>query len=435
MMNELSTRVRSLKGLLYGPWATLGLFTLLSLVCFIDRFILGALLTPLKLDLGLSDEQLGRLNVVFISAYIIVVPIAGYLGDRYRRKWYVFGALVLWSFATIGSGWARSYGSLLAWRALVGLGEGVFSSLALSWIADTFSRDRRAIAFAVMSCSSQVAAWVAYHYGGRVAEESGWGEAFFLAGLPGLILAIAVPFLREPKPGASDPESELSRVKPGWDEVRRFISERRYVLYVSGYTVRMLAVGGLFFWGAVFLHREYGVPNAEATSLIGSAYLITGVPGIFFGGTLAGRLARRFHGAYAAWLGTGEILSGLAVLLVLTLRPALGVAQFLILTQMFFAGSSWGVINPLLFEFAPARLRSVAASLALALSSVGSTFLSSQAIGLLSDHVGIGKALWLVPFGYFGAATLWFLLAQRQRRVALGGEGDLLDRGQEVLLG
>ncbi len=102
----------------------MGLFALLSLVCYIDRFILGALLTPLKSALSLTDEQLGRLNVVFVFAYVGIVPVAGYLGDRYRRKWYVFGALVLWSLATIGSGTAKTYAALLVWRALVGFGEG-----------------------------------------------------------------------------------------------------------------------------------------------------------------------------------------------------------------------------------------------------------------------------------------------------------------------
>ncbi len=64
--------------------------------------------------------------------------------------------------------------------------------------------------------------------------------------------------------------------------------------------------------------------------------------------------------------------------------PSLGTAKALILAQMFFAGSSWGVINPLLFDFAPVRLRSVAVSLGLAVSSVGSTFLASQLVGLVS---------------------------------------------------
>lgn len=405
-----------MKNWFHSRWTTLGLFALLSLVCFIDRFVLGALLTPLKADLALTDEQLGRLNVVFIFAYVLIVPVAGYLGDRYRRKWYVFSALVLWSFATIGSGWSESYAELLIWRALVGFGEGVFSSLALSWIADTFAPSSRSMAFAVMSSTSQIAAWAAYHFGGKIAAESGWSQAFFLAGLPGLALALAVPFVREPQPGASDPEGHASLIKPSWEEIRAFIRESRYVLYVSGYTIRMLAVSGLFFWGAVYLHRRYGVDNASATSFIGSAYLITGVPGIFIGGYFAGKLAQKITGAYALWLGTGEALSGLAVLTLLSFQPPLPVAQALILAQMFFAGSSWGVINPLLFEFTPVRLRSLGISLALAISSAGSAFLSSQIIGLASDHFGIHKALFLVPVGYFSATILWFALALRQRR-------------------
>jgi predicted MFS family arabinose efflux permease len=410
----------SAAGWFHHRFTTLGLFALLSLVCYIDRFITGALLTPLKADLALTDEQLGRLNVVFTFAYILIVPVAGYLGDRHRRKGYVFLALVLWSLATIGSGSAKTYGSLLLWRALVGFGEGVFSSLALSWIADTFAPAGRALAFAVMSSMSQVAAWAAYHYGGQIAAESGWNHAFYLAGVPGLLLALAVPFLREPRPGASEPEGHAARAKPGWDEIVTFVREPRYLLYLAGYTIRMLAVSGLFFWGAVYLHREYGLANKEATSFIGTAYFLTGVPGIFIGGTLAGRLARRLTGAYAGWLGTGEALSGMAVLLVLVLQPSLAVAKALIWAQMFFAGSSWGVINPLLFELAPVRLRSVAASLALAVSSAGSAFLSSQLIGFVSDHVGIRKALYLVPFGYFVAAALWALLAARQNSAALG---------------
>jgi MFS transporter, Spinster family, sphingosine-1-phosphate transporter len=408
----------ALPGWFYDRRVTLGLFALLSLVCYIDRFILGALLTPLKTALSLTDEQLGRLNVVFACAYIVIVPVAGYLGDRYRRKWYVFGALVLWSFATVGSGLAESFGSLLVWRALVGFGEGVFSSLALSWIADTFAPSRRSTAFAVMMSTSQIAAWAAYHYGGKIAAESGWSHAFFIAGVPGLVLALAVPFLSEPRPGASDPEPLTARDKPGWGEIRRFLVDQRYALYVAGYTIRMLAVSGLFFWGAVYLHREYGVPNKDATSFIGSAYLLAGVPGIFLGGYLAGRLSRRISGAYAFWIGAGELCSGTLVLLVLTLQPALGVAEILILGQMFFAGSSWAVINPLLFEFAPVRLRSVAVSVALAISSVGSTFLSSQVIGWVSDQTGIRNALFLVPLGYFAATAIWLTLALHQRRTA-----------------
>jgi MFS family permease len=109
----MTSRPPARRSWFHNRWTTLTLFALLSLVCYVDRFILGALLTPLKTDLHLTDEQLGRLNVVFTAAYILIVPVAGYLGDRYRRKWYIFVSLVLWSFATVGSGWSKTFDALL----------------------------------------------------------------------------------------------------------------------------------------------------------------------------------------------------------------------------------------------------------------------------------------------------------------------------------
>ncbi len=156
--------------------------------------------------------------------------------------------------------------------------------------------------------------------------------------------------------------------------------------------------------------------NREATSFIGGAYFWAGVPGIFIGGILAGRLARTVRGAYAFWLVGGELLAGIAVATVLLFVHDLQTAKWLILSQMFFAGNSWGVINPLLFEFAPIRLRSVAVSVALAVSTGGGTFLYAGLIGYISDLYGIRHALYLIPTGYFIAATLWLILALRQNR-------------------
>jgi len=400
----------------HNRWVTLSLFALLFLVCYIDRFILGALLTPIKDELRITDEQLGRLNTIFVVAYIGIIPLWGYLGDRFSRKWFILSSLILWSFSSIGSGLAVTFGSLLFWRAFVGLGEGIFSGMAPGWIADTFGPKLRSLAFAIVQSTSQIAAWVAYHYGGKIAAESSWHNALFIAGVPGLILALGVIFLREPKPGAADDEAVQQTAKPTLAETLQFLKDKSYLLYVGAYTIRMLAVSGLFFWGAVLLHREFGVSNKEATSFIGGAYFWAGVPGIFIGGFLAGRLARRLRGAYAFWLVGGEILSGIAVATVLLFVHDLQTAQWLILAQMFFAGNSWGVINPLLFELAPARLRSVAVSVSIAVATGGSTFLYAQLLGYISDLYGIRHALYLIPAGYFIAASLWLALGLRQKR-------------------
>src|SRR5882757_6546729 len=88
------------------PASTLALFTALSLFCWIDRFIMSALLTPIKTELRLTDEQMGRIELVFTLAYIVSAPVFGYLGDRYKRKWLILLALLIWSVASMGSGLA-----------------------------------------------------------------------------------------------------------------------------------------------------------------------------------------------------------------------------------------------------------------------------------------------------------------------------------------
>jgi hypothetical protein len=226
---------------------------------------------------------------------------------------------------------------------------------------------------------------------------------------------LGVIFLREPRRGAADGHIE-ELAKPTFAEIGQLFRNKDYLLYLGGFTIRMLAVSGFFFWGAVYLHREYGLPNKEATSFIGSAYFLTGVPGIFLAGILAGRLARKIKGAYAFWLMGGELLAGTAVLIVLLAVHDLAVAKAVLLSQMFFAGNSWGVIMPLLFEIAPFRLRSIAVSCSLAISSGGSTLLIAEVLGRASDQYGIARALLFIPAGYFIAALFWSVLAIRQYR-------------------
>lgn len=416
MSNSASSSARYFSWI-SNRWAVLALFTLLTLVCHVDRFVMGALLNPLKSEFHLSDEQLGRLNLIFVVAYLALVPVAGFFGDRLPRKWFVLLGLIVWSVASLGSGLAHSFAALLVWRAIVGVGEGIYSSLYPSWIADTFGANLRSLAFAVIMSMGQVGAWVAYAGGGAVAAASSWHNALLLAGVPGLVLALAVIFLREPHRGAADGYSATAAIeKPTRKEIGALFRNPKYVLYLTGYTLRMLGVSGVFYWGAVYLHRQFGIDNKEATAFIGTAYLVAGTPGIFVAGILAGRIARTRRGVFAFWLMTGEIGSALSVISMLLFAQDATTAKWLLLSQMFFAGNSWGAINPLLFEFAPIRVRGLAASSAAAFQTIGSAFLASEVIGLASDHWGIQRALFFAPAGYLAASLIWSILGTLQIR-------------------
>lgn len=398
----------------HNKWSTLGIFTALSMACSIDRFVLGALLTPIKTSLLLTDEQLGRLNVAFTLSTILVYPIFGYLGDHFRRKWLILFGLVLWSFATVGSGLATGLTVLLVWRFLVGLGEGAFYSLAPSWVTDTFERKIRSAAYAVFHSPGQIGAMIALVVGAAIAAKYGWQSAFFVAGIPGFFLAIILIFVKEPTPGASDGH----RVAPPKVSLRdsgALFKNTDYQIFLAAYSFHMFSLAGLFFWGPVYLHRQFDVTNVVASSAFGSGFLYAGAPGVYIGGILAGWLFRKTYAGYSLWLLFGEALAG--VMLVIALGAgSFDVARNAIWLEMFFAASCTTIAIPLLFETVPVNLRNTALAGASVVSQGITSIFASQGIGWLSDHHGLHQALYLLPAGYFASSALWIVLAYRQWR-------------------
>ncbi len=255
---------------------------------------------------------------------------------------------------------------------------------------------------------------IAYVFGGIAAAHWNWHYAFFLAGLPGLLLALVLIFVREPARGESDGHP-TSTSRPTWSQMGALFGNANYLLYLFGYMFRFVAVGGLSFWGPALLHRQFGITNQAATSFFGSAYLLTGAPGVFVAGILAGHLLRKTQAAYALWIFASDLLAGIALTVALLFATTLGVAEAILLCQMFFAGNSLGIQNPLLFHLVPVALRNTAVSGTMMLATGLSAFFSSELIGLVSDHYGLRNALLLLPIGYFIAAILWGILAIRQR--------------------
>jgi MFS family permease len=412
-------------------WLLLGFFTLLWLFCYVDVFVVGALLTPIKADLQLTDRELGQLHAATIIAYVAIVPLSGYLGDRLPRKWFILAAVLLLSAASIGSGLAGGFATLLVWRVLAGVGDGAFTTLSQTWIADLFGPRHRAFAFAIIMSTGQFAAWIAYAMGGAVAARASWHEAFIVGAIPALVLGIGVIGLREPGRTQADGSVVAGIAKPTFGEILDLLGQRNYQLYLAGYVFRLVAIGGWFFWAAVLLQRRYGISNQEAVTFVGSTYLVTGAPGIFLAGLIAGRLAQRVRGAFAYWLAAGDILAGTTVAVILLRTHSLATTEALLLVQTFFAGFTWGVVAALLFEIVPARVRNTAVSLAMVAQNLGSAFLSSILIGAASDRFGIGQALLVIPAGYFTAALFSTALLIRQTRAEIpAGTGSAVAPGR-----
>ena len=188
--------------------------TIAYVFSWVDRYILSLLIEPIKDDLGLSDTQIGLLlGFAFALFYATMGIPLGWLADRKRRTWIVAAGITIWSLATALSGLARSFGQLFAARLTIGVGEATLSPCALSLISDSFPKARRARAISFYLMALSLGGGIANLVGGQVIAWSRsapvidlplagvvepWQFTFILVGLPGLLIAVLMFFMREP---------------------------------------------------------------------------------------------------------------------------------------------------------------------------------------------------------------------------------------------
>ncbi|MDH5275573.1 MAG: MFS transporter, partial [Gammaproteobacteria bacterium] len=201
----------------YNPvyaWYTVILLTLAYILSFVDRYMLGLLVEPIRAELALSDTEIGLLlGPAFAIFYTTMGLPLGWLADRARRTWIVTAGIVLWSAATAACGLARNFAQLFLARVGVGVGEASLSPCALSMIADSFPAERRGKPVAFYGAALSVGGGLASLAGASVLAWSGtrpefalpvvgvlapWQFAFLVVALAGIPLALLMATLREP---------------------------------------------------------------------------------------------------------------------------------------------------------------------------------------------------------------------------------------------
>src|SRR5262249_33920309 len=140
------------------------------LLNYIDRFILAAVIEPVQKSLGLEDAEglAGFLATIFFVSYALFSPIIGFLGDRMTRKYLLALGVGIWSLATFASGLVQSYGEMVAARAILGIGEAAYATLAPAIIADLFPPNRRNRALAIFYLAIPIGVALGYFLGGWI---------------------------------------------------------------------------------------------------------------------------------------------------------------------------------------------------------------------------------------------------------------------------
>lgn len=264
---------------------------------FIDRQIVNILAEPIRLDLGISDTQIGLMTGLAFALFYTVLglPIARY-ADRpsTNRPRLIALALAVWSAMTALCGLAQNFWQLLLARMGVGVGEAGCTPAAHSLISDLVPKERRSSALAFYALGIPIGTLLGMMIGGLLADAVGWRNAFLIVGLPGVVLAVFVAvMLRDPRHRA-----QVSQAVPPPGMSNRetfkaiFGSPALVLLIAAGSTASFLSYGKTT-WATIFFQRTHDLSPGEVGLYFG---LVNGAAGIL-GTMLGGKLADRYGAA------------------------------------------------------------------------------------------------------------------------------------------
>ncbi|CAM5072166.1 unnamed protein product [Eretmochelys imbricata] len=437
----------------------------INLLNYMDRFTVAGILPDIESFFRIGDSSTGLLQTVFISSYMVLAPIFGYLGDRYHRKRLLCLGIAFWSAVTLGSSFIpqERFWLLLVTRGLVGVGEASYSTIAPTIIADLFVSDQRSRMLAFFYFAVPVGSGLGYIVGSKVKDlAEDWHWALRVTPVLGVVaVVLLVVVLREPPRGAVERLSDSSLRYTSWAADLRALSRNRsFVLSSLGFTAVAFVTGSLALWAPAFLYRSClatgqsrPCPDGDTCSsqeslIFGLITCVTGFLGVGAGVEISQRLRRSNPRADPLVCAAGLLGSAPFLFLALVCAQGSNLATYVFI----FIGETllslnWAIVaDILLYVVVPTR-RSTAESFQIVMSHLLGDAGSPYLIGVISDRIQRGRppsyllefrslqyALMLSAFagvlgGGFFLATALFIQGDR-RRAELSAQGLLQEEAE-----
>jgi predicted MFS family arabinose efflux permease len=394
----------------------LALLLVASITFTIDRQVPMIVAELVKKEFHLSDSQLGLFTGLSYSvSYAVVGLLIGPVIDRRNRSRLLALMLFLWSGLTAVAGFVGSFVQLLAARFAVGAAEAGGSPTMMSILVDNFPPHRRGIAIGLFKMGLPIGFFTAAVLCGHVASLYGWRAAFLVAGLPGMLLALAIMrWLPEPRRGAMDEPGTRSEPMPLAEVIRVIVRAPGVGFIALGFIFYNFGNAGVQAFIVPFMQRAHGLTLVKASGYFGLAAGIGGISPLV-AGLINDRVMRRGI-AWSPFLAAGMVLITTVAGLVMAITNAdpLMVAA-LILWQLLLTGMTT-VVYSVLLTLTPPGMRGTLVSWLLVGSIPISIGLGPVVTGGLSDlfqslRIAIIIMICVNMFGLLG-----FTLATRQLR-------------------
>jgi MFS family permease len=390
----------------YTRWALI-LLMFIYTSNFIDRTILATLGQAIKLDLKLTDAELGLLQgIAFALFYTILgIPIAR-VAERVSRVNILTVCLIVWSAMTALSGTAASFLQLAAYRFGVGVGEAGCAPSAQSLISDYFPPAKRSSALSVYAFGIPLGGMIGAMSGGWMAEHMGWRAAFIVVGIPGLILALITKlFLREPPRGLSEMAGAAAHAgaTPSLMAVaRKLFRNWSFVHLTAGATIVSFVGYGVGGFAQPYFIRAFHLGLAQVGLLFGLIGGVSAGLGTLVGGFVtdwAGRRDRRWY----VWTPGIGFLIALPFYVSAYLVPSWTTAAMIVAVPGIFAYTYLGPTFGVMHNLVEPRMRASATALLFFILNLIGLGGGPYFTGLMSD-IMTQHAFTLHGFGAYAAA-------------------------------
>ncbi|XP_014478043.1 PREDICTED: protein spinster isoform X1 [Dinoponera quadriceps] len=377
-----------------SDWITVAVLCFVNLINYMDRFTIAGVLNDIKHDFEITNDKSGLLQTAFILSYMVFAPLFGYLGDRYNRKFIMSSGVFLWCLTTLVGSYMKTFGWFLFFRALVGIGEASYSTIAPTIISDLFVKDVRSRMLALFYFAIPVGSGLGYITGGETARITGhweWGLRITpVLGVIAILLLLTV--VKNPIRGEQEGGVHLTSTTWSYD-MKQLMKNPSFMLSTAGFTCVAFVTGALAWWAPLYLQLgfqlhpdEMNVDPDDVAYKFGLIGMASGLIGVPLGSAIAQKLRCHWQQADPLICAVGLLIS--APLLFFALITA-NTNSMLCYTLIFFGQLSlnlnWSIVaDMLLYVVIPTR-RSTAEAfqilIAHAFGDAGSPYL----IGLISE--------------------------------------------------
>ena len=361
-----------------APGLILALLTAVYALSYLDRQMIGLVLDPLKAALRANDAQMGLLAGPSFAIFYggLGLPLAA-LAGRIGVRRVIGGSLGLFAAATCACAGVGGYGSLLALRMAVGVGEAGTTPASHALIADLYPPSKRPRALAVWTLGAQLGVLAGFLLAAVVVARFGWRGAFLVAGLPGALLA-PVLWRRLPDLRPAGPRRGVLA------DARRLWAIPAYRGMVAGLACVLFALNAEIAWISPFLHRGFGLPASRAAVIVGLSVGGLGAATTLAAGWLGARAAARGRRARLGCVVIFVVLSGLlwtASLMQTHIEALLCVLPLALATGAAFQGPFYALLQ----DVVPEEARITAVAMALLVGNVVGAGCGPLAAGATAD--------------------------------------------------